>query len=224
MKFIGILVEGQAEEEFVLSVLNPYLESKKLFLIVTVIKTKRSDEGSFKGGVSSYAKIEKDLRLLMQNSSTIATSTMFDLYGLPSDFPNREDKLAKSKKGVGLAEYLETKWLEQFPNQQHFIPYLAVHEFEALLFSEPKTITLNFPDLPNLASQELQKIYDEYENPEAINLDNPPAKRISSIIPKYRKLFNGIPIAEKIGISKMREECPHFDAWLKKLESLQNSP
>jgi hypothetical protein len=223
MKFIGILVEGQAEEEFILSVLNPYLQSKNLFLIVTVVKTKRSDVGSFKGGVSGYAKIEKDLRLLMQNSSAIATTTMFDLYRLPSDFPALEDKIAKTKKGVMLAEYLETKWFEQFSNQRHFIPYLSVHEFEALLFSEPKTIALNFPDLPSLAAEELQKIYDAYENPEAINLDKPPAKRISSLIPNYRKLFNGIPIAEKIGIPKMREECPHFDAWLKKLESLSDS-
>lgn len=220
MKYIGILVEGQAEEDFIQSVLNPYLQNKALFLTATLIKTKRTDTGSFKGGVSNYAKIEKDLRLLFQNQSTIATTSMFDLYGLPSDFPSRQDVAAKSKKGIALAEYLEEKWLAQFPNQRNFIPYLAVHEFEALLFSEPKTIALNFPDSTANTAIELQKIRDAYENPEAINLNNPPAKRIIGAIPKYRKRFNGITIAEQIGIPKMRQECPHFDAWLSKLEAL----
>jgi hypothetical protein len=222
MKYIGILVEGQAEEAFVQSMLNAYLESKDLFVIAIVLKTRRTNEGHFKGGVSSsgYGKIEEDLRQLFQNRATIATTTMFDLYGLPANFPSRQDAVAKTKAGVALAEYLEEKWLQQFPKQNNFIPYLAVHEFEALLFSEPKKIALNFPDLRAATALELQQIRDAYENPEAINLNNPPAKRISKLIPQYRKRLSGIAIAKKIGIPKMREECPHFDSWLKKLEAL----
>lgn len=34
------------------------------------------------------------------------------------------------------------------------------------------------------------------------------------------KASRGIVIAAKIGIEKMRAECPNFDAWLKRLESL----
>jgi hypothetical protein len=220
MKYVGILLEGQAEEDFIQTVLNPYLHNKGLFLVATIAKTKRTDEGSFKGGVSSYAKIEKDLRLLFLNRSNIATTTMFDLYGLPSDFPARQDVKAKSKTGIALAHYLEEKWLEKFPNQSNFIPYLSVHEFEALLFSEPKTIALNFPDSTAQTATDLQKVRDNYENPEAINLNNPPAKRIITAIPKYRKRLNGIAIAEQIGVPKMRKECPHFDSWLSKLEAL----
>ena len=36
----------------------------------------------------------------------------------------------------------------------------------------------------------------------------------------YSKASRGIVIAGKIGIEKMRSQCPNFDAWLSRLESL----
>lgn len=36
----------------------------------------------------------------------------------------------------------------------------------------------------------------------------------------YQKPFHGPLIAMDIGLEPMRERCPHFDAWLKRLEGL----
>lgn len=59
--------------------------------------------------------------------------------------------------------------------------------------------------------------------PENIN-DNPqtaPSKRILNALPEYDKVIHGTSIATEIGLSTIRQSCPHFDAWLVKLEQLK---
>ena len=34
------------------------------------------------------------------------------------------------------------------------------------------------------------------------------------------RFYDAVVIAGKIGIGKMRSQCPNFDAWLKRLEAL----
>jgi hypothetical protein len=58
--------------------------------------------------------------------------------------------------------------------------------------------------------------------PEDIN-DHPktaPSKRIVAAMRGYQKTFHGPLIACEIGLSAIRQNCPHFDAWLQKLERL----
>ena len=62
----------------------------------------------------------------------------------------------------------------------------------------------------------------EFDTPEDIN-DSPttaPSKRIKRLIPSYRKRLDGPPLAAEIGLNGIRSECPRFDAWLHRLESL----
>ncbi len=57
MKKVLILVEGQTEETFVKQVLSPYLNRFDIFIIPTIIVTKRVKIGAdFKGGVPEYPK------------------------------------------------------------------------------------------------------------------------------------------------------------------------
>ncbi len=71
--------------------------------------------------------------------------------------------------------------------------------------------------------EQLQMIRDSVQSPEEID-DSPitaPSKRIEHIIPgKYQKSFHGPLIATRIGITAMRDACPHFNGWLTKLELL----
>lgn len=223
MKFIKILVEGQTEETFVRDILNPYFASQQLFLDAIVADTKKARGGksAFKGGGKNYAKIENSLRPLFYDSSALAVTTMFDLYELAKGFPGLDDEDLQLKHGIERAEYLEEKWREQFSNHHHFIPYLAVHEFEALLFTKPEIFAQEIPEIDENIVEQLQVIRKRYQSPEEINLDEPPSKRILDLIPSYRKTQTGILIAVEIGIEAMRQECPHFDAWLKKLEALE---
>ena len=99
-----------------------------------------------------------------------------------------------------------------------------LHEFEALLFSAPSEIAKAFPEKDE--SQELQRIKTAHRNnPEEIN-DNEttaPSKRILRFYPNYDKVFQGSAIIQQIGLEVIRAECPHFNEWLTKLESLSQS-
>lgn len=99
-----------------------------------------------------------------------------------------------------------------------------MHEFEALLFSDVRVIDATLQDLHGAPNQlrHLQQIVDDYGHPEAIN-DDPktaPSKRLAGLYPGYDKVAFGDLIAEQIGMARMREQCPHFDAWVGRLEEL----
>lgn len=222
---ILMLVEGATELTFIRDVLNPYLFPEQISLVSKLVRTRqpRASQAAIKGGVSNYNKIENDLKPLLYDSSAIAVTTMFDLYALPADFPGQTDEELKTKHGAERAEYLENKWKKQFPEHYRFIPYLSVHEFEALLFTKPEIIAQEVPEIDEVTLKQLQAIRISFQNPEDINMKSPPSKRTIELIPGYRKIQDGKSIAETIGIEAMRKSCPHFDNWLKKLETLSHN-
>lgn len=220
MPFVHIIVEGQTEAEFV-DVLNEYLNPKNVYLTCIIAKTKRpiGNNPAYRGGIVSYEKVEFDIKKLLSDSSVSLVTTMIDFYGLPSDFPNYDDKEARIGTVYQRVAYLEKKFTENI-NHLKFLPYLSVHEFEALLFSKPEEIVMQVRGTDEKAQEKLRQIRNRYQSPEEINLDDPPSKRILAEIVEYDKVTHGFSIAIEIGIDAMRQECPHFDAWLKKLEAL----
>jgi hypothetical protein len=97
-----------------------------------------------------------------------------------------------------------------------FVPFMAVHEFEALLFSDALLLASSLGIAVTLVEETLR----EYDSPEAINTrpDKIPSKRIEKWLEgRYIKTVHGITIAEKIGIDRMRAACPNFDDWLNRL-------
>jgi hypothetical protein len=111
-------------------------------------------------------------------------------------------------------------------NENRLIPYLQLHEFEGLLFSSPVTIAAPFEEEKTSKYRQLvkalQNIRQDFRTPEEINNrhETCPHRRLKQLIPSYRKVFHGVMIASKIGLEKIREECPHFDSWVTQLESL----
>jgi hypothetical protein len=134
---------------------------------------------------------------------------MIDFYGLPSDFPNYSDKEATTGTIYQRVEYLEKKFSEDIKHHK-FLPYLSIHEFEALLFSKPDEIVKQVRGTDDEAK--LEQIRNHYQSPEVINLVDPPSKRILTGLAEYDKVTHGFTIAIEIGIEAMRQECPHFDA------------
>lgn len=222
MKFVNILVEGQTEDTFVRDVLNAYLHPKDIFLVSIIVKKRRA-KGSTpaeRGGGGSYQKMENNLRQLLRDSSVAAVTTMFDLYQLPDEFPGQQDTDLPKLHGAKRAEYLEEKWRERFSEYPKFLPYLSVYEFEALLFCDPASIAAQTSGEADKLVEELEKIKASYPTPEDINLVDAPSKRIYALIPEYRKILDGVAIAATIGVDAMRKQCPHFNQWLTKIESL----
>lgn len=218
MKKVLVLVEGQTEEAFVKRVLQEHLLKYNVALIPTIVSTKRVKSGpDFKGGIVSYKRVRGDILRLLNDSSAVLVTTMFDLYGLPGDLPGRSNARGTPQDKV---RFIEDE-LRKDINNGRFHGYLSLHEFEGLLFSDPSiiAITLNAQDREN----EVKRIRDFFASPEEIN-DNPqtaPSKRLLDIFPRYNKVFYGSAIAQRIGIKTMRSECHHFNDWITILEKLR---
>ncbi len=218
MRFVHILVEGQAEETFVREVLAPYLAEKGVYPVAKLATTKRVKSGpDFKGGIVSYGKFKNDAIRLLGDTSIVMVTTMVDFYGLPKDFPGQRTISAGSC--YDRVAYLEES-LRKDINHPKFLPYLALHEFETMLFVAPEKITQAFPDTNK--GEELAAIKKQFGNPEEID-DNPqtaPSKRLETLFPEYQKPLYGPLIILEIGVDQIRSECPHFNTWLTKLEWL----
>lgn len=214
MRNVYVYCEGQTEEAFVVSVLQPYFIQQDIVVQPIICTTSRKHGKAFKGGVTTYQRIRHDLsRICLQHRNEKVT-TLFDLYGLPQDTPglnNGDVDLYKK------AEFIENEIGKDMglPNLQF---HLALHEFEALLFSDPSAFS-GVTDEKTVES--LVDIRNAFPNPEYINnsVSTAPSKRILQLIPYYSKVSHGSMLAKEIGIEVMRRECPHFDKWIQDISN-----
>lgn len=103
-----------------------------------------------------------------------------------------------------------------------FIPYLQLHEFEGLLFNDINIIYSQIPPNDIIDKRELEKTFEDYDNPEMINntRETSPSHRLERIIKGYNKVVYGDILAEAIGLHKIRNKSPRFNNWINKLESI----
>lgn len=220
MSRVHILVEGQTEETFTRDVIVPHLLDFDVYLNYTILKTKRvADAPDYAGGVSSYPRFKNDITRLLRDTDVVAVTTFLDFYALPTDFPGRDSM--PPGDCFSRVDYVENQILQDI-NHHKFIPFLALHEFEALLFVAPETIVEALPQPVN-ALAELTAIKNSFDSPEEIN-DSPltaPSKRLIEIFGgSYQKTLHGPLIAHDIGLARIRQECSHFNEWLTRLEKL----
>lgn len=220
MPDVYIICEGPTEVRFVKYVLAPSLGSLGVFLHPVTIGSQRT-----KGGNVTFDRLYMNVRRQLYNNRKSYCTTLVDYYGLDSEFPGVEaastmpDLSAKAKAVAdGLVAAL-SETIEQDPLRR-FIPYIQMHEFEALMFSDP----VAFADAigrPALRS-DFAGIREKFETPEHIDDSSvtAPSKRILALFPEYEKPLMGETATKAIGLPKIRHECPLFNAWLAKLENL----
>lgn len=100
-----------------------------------------------------------------------------------------------------------------------FVPFVMIHEFEALLFSDCQGFAEAIGR--EALAADFQGIRDAFPNPEQID-DSPqtaPSKRIAALVPQYEKPLIGVLASLQIGLEAMRRECPHFSGWLDWLQT-----
>lgn len=217
---VNLIVEGHAEETFARDVLQPVFAMRGIFLSARRVETSRTVAQIYRGGMTTYAKARRDLEAWLRQDASAYLTTLFDFYRLPADFPGMgsiSPFLSPYEKVARLEEALARDI-----NTHRFIPYIQLHEFEGLLFSDVDAIDVVLkPYHPTRLSQ-LQEIKAAFETPELINDGEmtAPSKRLMTLYPSYNKRLFGPRIAERIGLNRLREECPHFAAWLEKLENL----
>ena len=219
MKRIHVICEGQTEEAFVKEVLGKALETSGLYISPALI-----GPPGHKGGNVRIERLLKDTKNLLRDKTAYCT-TFFDFYGLPEKFPGKREAMTKngaSEKSKCLLNILERELLGHLGSElmRRFIPYVQMHEFEGLLFSSPEKFAQGI-DKPALAAK-FQKIRGDFPSPEEINNspNTAPSKLILRHYSGYQKPLHGSLAAIEIGLPTIRQECPLFDAWLKKLEAL----
>jgi hypothetical protein len=100
-----------------------------------------------------------------------------------------------------------------------FVPYVMMHEFEGLLFSDCDRFGAGIGQ-PALVPK-FRAIRNAFNSPEEIN-DSPytaPSKRVEALVPGYEKPLLGILAVLEIGLDAIRAECPLFRQWLERLEA-----
>ena len=220
MKRCLMLVEGQTEERFVKDVLCPVFEPRGVFLFPTILTTKVVKSGpNFKGGVTNYAKLRADLSKLLLDTGAVVT-TMIDYYGLPEDTPGMRDRpLASARDRV---MDVEAAIYNDVGAPRNFTPFLALHEFEALLFADHEITAATIPAREKAA--ELLAVAGGLA-PEDINenRETAPSKRLQKVFPSFKKTLHGPTAAKRIGLEAIRARCPHFDSWITRLEQFAAS-
>jgi hypothetical protein len=150
---------------------------------------------------------------------------MIDYYGLPEAWPGRvrsKSLRGIEEKALSVQDAVRDDVVSEMGNRfdsDRFLPFVVMHEFEGLLFSDCAAFSRGIGRLDLETS--LQKIREDFATPEEIN-DSPvtaPSKRVSDLVPGYEKPLLGVLAVLEIGLSSIREQCPHFDRWLNQLES-----
>ena len=221
---LNFIVEGQTEETFVNRVLTRHLSDLSVYPSVRRVETGRKGRSIFRGGITNYAKVKRDIVgwLRQDDNSDARFTTMFDFYALPDDFPSYETAMRADDpyRQVALLENA----VKTDVGDPRFIPYIQLHEFEALLLSDPQRLEIEYYEDSHGVSQ-LIDVAAQFQSPEHIDLgrQTAPSKRIISAIPSYRKLSSGPIIAAEIGLPTLRTRCKHFGQWLATLETLNKS-
>ena len=217
---VYLIVEGPTEEAFVNNVLAPLLWPRQVYAEAVIIGAPGN-----KGGNPKYARVKKDVLKQLKQNRFAYCSTIFDLYGLGTDFPGLPlpSNIQNAEKVIRVEEAVKADIIAEVPDLRadvRFLPYIQLHEYEGLLFSDPAAFAAGIAQ-PHLAVR-FQAIRDGFATPEDIN-DDPntaPSKRVLGLHPSYRKVLDGTLGARAVGVERMRQACPHFRQWIEKLESL----
>lgn len=227
MARILAIVEGQTEETFTNTILAPHLREYGHYISATILGNARSRNK--RGGIRGWDASRSDIVRHLQGDRNVYVTTMVDYYGLPATpphgWPGRQlatampfHQKASTVTGAMLQDIIGHLGTGYYPAR--FVPFVMMHEFEALLFSDCQGLSegIGRPDLAVAFSA----VVSSCGGPEEIN-DSPltaPSKRIEQLFPRYQKPIMGALAARRIGLDRMRAECPTFDDWVTTLERL----
>ena len=210
MKTVIIICEGPTEEVFCRNLLSQYLQNSCRIEIRLL------------GGNCNWQRIRDMAEKALKQQKNALVTTFFDYYGVKTKkFPNWKETVGINKANVReRIEILESGMLEEIDSnlRYRFIPYVQLHEFEALLFNNIEVFDEMF-EFEQYDRAELLNIFNEFSDPEMIDqgTETSPSHRLIKIIPAYRKVIQGNAIAEKIGIEQIRQKNKHFNDWIEQL-------
>ena len=138
MKRIEIIVEGQAEVTFIKEVLAPYICMKHEYQCsVTPILIHLGQSGG-RGGFVNYEHLRNDvIKSLNSKDKNLIVTTFVDYFRIPQKhIPERD--IWKDEQNHHIQARMIEDAIARDIKDKRFIPYIQMHEFEALLFSSKK--------------------------------------------------------------------------------------
>ena len=217
MKHIIIVCEGETEQEFVRDILRqPFLCRG---ILLDFPKIKRSN-----GGIVKWNLLKEQIERHLREGRKPYVTTFIDYYGISDkhQFPSwvEAHKISdKSRRIDCLQQAMRNDIHEEL--RSRFIPYIQLHEFEALLFIDEESIVAAEIDC-SIDRTKLRKVLADFPDPETINnhIETSPSHRLEQIITGYNKVLHGNIIALRIGLQHIREKAKGFNQWLSQLESI----
>lgn len=213
LKNLYIMCEGRSEVEFI----NFFF--KKQIKNVYI----KADARLQKGGINFKNIISKSRNQLKSEPSCFVT-TFVDYYGT-SDFVGFKDQDNNIYQKIKNIEQKISKEV----NNERFIPYIQLHEFETLLFSNLH-IMENYDRITMEDIKKLERSVSNFSNIEKINgsFETSPSHRLESFLEKYDIKFNDrkmlktylVAFINKIDFSLILEKCKHFNEWYHKLQTI----
>lgn len=222
-----IYVEGQEEELFVNRVLRDHLHRfgvvvQKPILAATSFRIGDDAEADVTvGGVTNYEAVRDDIVYQFAAGDIEAAdvlTTLIDLYALPTSFPGHKEAIAQGLTGGNKAAHIEQAWKAEI-GEANFFPYIQVHEFEALVLTQPLVLAEFYPE----HAAGIEKLREEcatFHTPEDINevKATSPSHRILAHVPTYQKI-DGFRHLQDIGVPELKVHCPRFKVWLERCET-----
>lgn len=228
------IVEGHTESAVLTQLLGSHLGAQGIDLHCPIVKI-----GCGRGGVK-WLKCETfcdQIQRFLRGRRQPFVTTFFDYYAFPHGINSGWGFVEKAKADVGFrgldvtVQSIERQLHNlaiaglELPNiANRFIPYIQLHELEALFFAEPEKMAALF-ETPSLAAS-FAKAVTDCGGCESIN-DSPetaPSKRIQEAFPGYIKgrsdFAHGPRLAEHLDLNSVRQACPRFSNWVSQLESL----
>jgi hypothetical protein len=211
---LRVLCEGQTERGFVTAVLAPHLGPFGVYPRGESLVPRGFGVVPFKVLRSA---IKRDVGTLRRHQYV---TTMVDLYAL-ADYPGEQRQPGDSV--LDRVARIESAMKDGLPSPQ-FIPYIQIHEFEALVFVDLDVLPSQFPDGEADGAPERLRREVGGAPPESIDdgKETAPSKRLIRAIPAYehQKAIVGPNVTAKIGMRRLMDACPHFADWIRRLERL----
>lgn len=211
---VCIVCEGATEVEFVKSCLVPHLLDHGVNAYPSIVQ---APSGRHRGGRVTVDRLARFISHEYHAADRL--TTLVDYYGFQDAEDRTRDELERDildcveRYTVGI-------------DSRFVCPYVQMHEFEALLFSDVEQFQYVLDGWNEEVRQKLIKIRAQFPTPEDINnsRQTAPSKRILASFPdgSYSKTEHGPVIADAIGLTKIRQQCPQFDAWITMLERWGN--
>ena len=214
MTRLAVVVEGHTEERFVKSVLGPHLIGVGIKAVQYIVGsgTRKLGDGDVHVDI-----LTSDLIRTLDEFEYDAATSLVDFYG----FKKREGRTAEQLEAVVLEEIMRER-----NNNPRVRPYIQMHEFEGLLFSNPEAFGVigRRGARPDIAR--LRQVRCEFDTPEDINdsQDSALSKQLENAVRGYRKIDDGFAVTKETGIERISEECPRFRRWLEWINGLAEDP